>query len=462
MALHSSQPFSPFAAPKLDTSTGAGRNAHLFRPPQTPATTTSTSYASAPDTGDYFSQSGRGRLRAERTHSNAFATPYSAGANDWTDVSGGRDRMLASTDAMSPGPLVNTRYQLAGGFDTPTLAATAQFEDTAMYSDTNFRRRWSDRGGPRRTGSVVDGPLARERNGRGRILPQSPDDEPDSSWSKLVLGTLGFVAGKMWSLCRDGAFRGFYAGGGKGYDLPAPYADSALGAHDSHGRQLHQPPSSYLPSEEEFLGDFEQDNTPRGPSKRLRTESGGGWVMIGSEDVRERSPRLSSRKTSSTAVPRLSTLRPTASRASSRRSLVPFTRKPSSHTSYTGSPTPHAPQSRPSTAGSTHPGLSRQASTASTRSPNNPTRSPSEPRPRPDGLQGATLTPEQQQYLSRKERQDREADKSMRNMGRQLRSLIKQGKEALGAKVGVEDVGDVDLVDEGFDEGKWEMGSGRW
>ncbi|KAK4993073.1 hypothetical protein LTR28_001161, partial [Elasticomyces elasticus] len=66
------------------------------------------------------------------------------------------------------------------------------------------------------------------------------------------------------------------------------------------------------------------------------------------------------------------------------------------------------------------------------------------------------------QYLSRKERQDREADKSMRNMGRQLRSLIKQGKEALGAKVEVEDVGDVDLVDEGFDEGKWGMGSERW
>jgi hypothetical protein len=45
----------------------------------------------------------------------------------------------------SPPPLVNTKYELVGGMDTPTAAIAARIEaDENDYSDVGFRRGLGD------------------------------------------------------------------------------------------------------------------------------------------------------------------------------------------------------------------------------------------------------------------------------------------------------------------------------
>ena len=68
---------------------------------------------------------------------------------------------------------------------------------------------------------------------------------------------------------------------------------------------------------------------------------------------------------------------------------------------------------------------------------------------------GSPLSPEAQQYITRRERQDRDADKSMRKMSRQVEDLIRQGQAALGTRFEIEDDG-AGLTDEGFEEGDGE------
>ncbi|GAB7351941.1 hypothetical protein MBLNU459_g2477t1 [Dothideomycetes sp. NU459] len=413
----------------------SGLHGNIFQPPRTPAS--ASPYLSATAFAPHQELSVT--RKRSRTNSIKADVPVTPGYFDH------RKQSWATHDAsgaLSPAPLANTQYSLAGGFDTPTLAATSHYDNDDLAGERDFRSRWdSDTSStPVHNTFAVHGPLSRERNGRARVSSgYHQNQSAEHGWGKFVLGIVGGVAGTVWNFCRESAFRGFYAGGGEGFSFAKP--TNLQPNFDAYYRSTTPLPGRF-PHEDEFMGDFEQDNTPPRPSKRIHTDTGAGWVMVNHDlDTRDASPRLSVRKVSSNGIPRLSSpTRSSASRASSRRSLVPISRRTSSHTTHAGAPmsldafTP---------AFSSH---ERRASTASTRSPVQHHRRGSTIRPSTPN--GTPLSPDAQRFISRRDKQDRDADKSMRKMSRQVQDLIRQGQAALGTKFEVEDD-----TDEGFEEG---------
>ncbi|KAK0289166.1 hypothetical protein LTR54_011718 [Friedmanniomyces endolithicus] len=430
--------------PSYNTTSGApGRNAHLFRPPQSPAPTLPTpNFASATD---YFSSAGsRKRSRPDSAYS-ADTTETLGQTPGWLQCPTPDDRGYGSASASVYGQgtmMVNERYTLAGGLDTPGLQATAEMEQRDWHSGRDCRGRRDDgdtAGGTYGARPQLSGPLARERNGVAR-LPSSPNGEAPASWTGLAFS----IVGKVFTFGTS-VVKGFYAGGGTGYNLKQSPLRGALIGQEACSTPL---PGAW--HDDEFLGDFEQDNpqaptagaATRPPNKRRQTDKD-SWVMVGTPSVVEQSPR---RKASSTALACNNNLavRPTASRASSRRSLAPLPRRQSSCIAYsTGSPAPIPV-----------PHHERRASIAPTRVQSRPSSSGSNPggAHAVKAINGyahananaslAYVSPEAGKLLRRREKQDRRADAAIGDMSRKLAELIRQGKQALGTKVTVEEGGE--------------------
>ncbi|KAI5205744.1 hypothetical protein E4T39_02942 [Aureobasidium subglaciale] len=428
--------------PFLEQQSGA-LHSNVFRPPGTPGISHVDTMALAATPSQDRPALTRKRSRASSSKPNASAPLSYAMRDTW------------AAQAMSPAPLANEHYTLDYKFDTPTLAASARHDDLAAERD--FRWKWDSGDSPEQEAAHVPGLLARERNGKGRSvsytsMASTSDGFDTKGWGGFALKLVGGVVGKVWHFCRANAFGGFYAGSGRGYDF-------------AQATQLPNPlPAQYATND--FFGDFEQDNTPERSLKRQQTES--GWVMV---DSNPDAPRPSNRKISADNLTHLG-----ATRASSRRALSSVTRRgPSRQTSYTGSPQAQsrldvfsqAFADRSATAASAVPNVCT-ASTASTRStvPLRPTfgvnRSPAispvrtsfgvDRRSSIASGNGDNLSPDAQRFLHRIEKKDRDADKSMRKLDRQIQDLIRQGQAALGTKFEVES-DDTDFHD---DEVDWE------
>ncbi|THV73097.1 hypothetical protein D6D19_00395 [Aureobasidium pullulans] len=418
--------------------TSGGLHNNIFRPPRTPGMSHLDTMGFAATPSQDKPALTRKRSRANSNKANTSA-PLSYPSRDaWT------------SQAMSPAPLANELYTLDYKFDTPTLAAASRHDDFAGERD--FRWKWDTSDlSPEQEVAYMPGLLSRERNGKGRTvsytsMASASDGAEPRGWGGFAMKLVGGVVGKVWHFCREKAFSGFYAGAGQGYGF-------------AHATQLPTPLPGQYPSND-FFGDFEQDNTPERSNKRQHTES--GWVMV---DSNPDAPRPSNRKTSSEDLTHLG-----ATRASSRRALSSVTRRgPSRQTSYTGSPQAQSRLDVFSQAFTDHSTSTSTASTASTRSTapfrpavgihRSPVASPIRTSFGPDrraslasSANGETLSPDAQRFLHRKERQERDVDKSMRKMSRQIEDLIRQGQVALGTKFEVES-DDTDYADDNDD---WE------
>lgn len=433
---------------------------NMFRPPLTPG----SPYLTSPELAV-----ARKRTRADSSIKVNTAIAHGAFAN-------GQDSWISNDTARatSPAPLANPRYTLAGGFDTPTLAAAAYYDKVGEFEESQFRQRWDNTKTsptPNQDDLTTQGPLARERNGHSRLSSSTSSssryqtDQNQSAapgWGRFVFSLASTVAGKVLHFCRESAFRGFHAGTGKGYDFSEPTQLDVDHSWDGYSRSTTPIPGQY-PRERDFSGDFEQDNRAlqqqqeqQRSAKRLHTETGSGWVVVDSNlETRETSPRVTARKVSNPLLAAMD--KPTtssASRASSRRSLIPVSRRTttSSQVSQFGSPL-HPQQIHLEAPYSLSPAFmaqhhDRRASTASTRSPLQHARNTS----RPSSATASPLSPQAQKVLAKRERRDKEAEKSMRKMSRQLQDLIRQGQAALGTRYEIEDTD----IDEGFEDGDGE------
>lgn len=190
--------------------------------------------------------------------------------------------------------------------------------------------------------------------------------------------------------------------------------------------------------DEDFIPDYmsRDHNTSPRPAKKIQRIKGEGelrasWVLVSSTpSSRERSPfRIAARKVPTASSPErrpaTASARPVTSKAG-RRPILPASRP--SLTSLAGSPVLHP---------------SRPASFASPRSPGaTPIKS------------GKVLSPEAKLYAAKVRKRELEDDASIKRFNQQLKAMIKEGKEALGTKVEVDDeVGG--MVDEGYAEGEY-------
>jgi hypothetical protein len=223
---------------------------------------------------------------------------------------------------------------------------------------------------------------SRKRSRRDSCIVSPSADSPSLStptgWGRTVIKAVG----KVLDLCWTGAFRGFYAGGGQGYDMPA---STTL-------ESSWQPSTS--PSNEKEIYNNPYCSTPV-PGQYPEDEIDRSWVVVpesadpfvGGSDLP--SPSLRSRRAFQVSSPR-------------RRPAV----------------------------------MPRLAKKASYAGPQSPTKSQGSPSPR---LRDGPASTDMQRQAAKMRRKERDEDASIQRLNKQLQAMIREGKEALGTTVVVED-----------------------
>ena len=271
--------FQPHGGFNLDTSTRPSQplHANIFRPPPSP---TASSYNLAKSTGSLFSDISMsnaqhaGTAKRKRTRTRE-STPLGWRMN----VDEGRE------DERSR----EFRYTLAGQISTtpagaPVGAENGLLEDS-VYSDVDYRRAL----GPM-TPLDAESPSIHG-------LANAPSA---AAWSLFSLQTIGDMVGKVWEFCKKGAFQGFHAGGGQGYnvngatvtettgnpwgpeqDAPAQPAEGTPMAQDS---PAYFPQPVYAPYSPVYHEPDTPDSTPRPAAKRRQVSANKdelrNWVVV--------------------------------------------------------------------------------------------------------------------------------------------------------------------------------------
>lgn len=286
------------------------------------------------------------------------------------------------SEAASFSPLIQSDYRKTSGSDG--FHASAELD----YRPNRYRESFLP---PSLDGSV-ESVVNQEAQGASRkrsrrdscVASPSTDGTSDTptrvGWGRTVIKAVG----KVSDLCWSGAFRGFYAGGGQGYDMQA-------GSPAQFNPNWQSPPTSSAEKDRFY-------RTPI-PGQYPDEEIERNWVVIPTEPAdpfvgndNANSPSLRARRVHQASSPR-------------RRPAV-------------------------------MPRSNKRATTSSLR-PSTPTRTPGLASPRSrDGPGSADM----QRYAAQLQRKEREEDASIRRLNKQLQAMIREGKEALGTTVEVDDL----------------------
>ena len=225
------------------------------------------------------------------------------------------------------------------------------------------------------------------------------------SWSQSVIN----VVGRVWSFCWSGAFRGFHAGGGRGYHMPAGSApqlneeSSPSRQHTSTEKPAAAPATPYTASDYYFT---HHESTPVPGQYPDDSEIQKNWVVVPTDG------------------------------AADCFSFDVENSRPSTPTKrgHHISDAPGSPQSRHKSA--TAPRLGKRISLSGQ---STPTRIPMLS-PGGGKVRQSPVSVETQRYVAQMRRMEREEDASLRRLNRQLQTMIKEGKQALGTQVEIDDL----------------------
>ncbi|KAI9799407.1 MAG: hypothetical protein M1833_004107 [Piccolia ochrophora] len=457
--------------PKLDVNVGP--SSHLFRPPQTPSASSSLHLSSAALTSCPLESSSVAGRKRNRQNTSV----------DYLGDSASMISAARSVDPVSPLPFVSTRYTLAGGLDTPTGAVESAYERAeygGAMSDLDYRRAWNghrtfrmpERGSSYDQGyfgALPRGALSHERNGASR--PNCTNGQ--SGWGTLVFNVVGGVAGKVWSFCKAGAFRGFHAGGGQGYEVTPtaePMDDGEAWELTYESKRVDEDPfqasimDSTVPPGDYIEDYIPLDQTPPRAAKRIQRGKGEGelrghWILVSSSasaspyaheegsplhrrPPRKTRPSLYRQSTYDSHGTRL--LATPSPRFSASRASAANMSQPASASMHSQPCASFASPRRPTSASKP---TSIPVSRAKTKSSYRPMSPKKDTRPRtPTSTKPPSTTtsptPQQQHLLNKRRRAEREANANMARWNSQLKDLIREGKEALGARVVVDFEGD--------------------
>ncbi|ROT42975.1 hypothetical protein SODALDRAFT_327136 [Sodiomyces alkalinus F11] len=367
----------------------------IFRPPISSSSAASSMHlvqSAASLVSENASSAMQAKRKRDRKESSREHTPL----QEWSDANmnmnidslGSHTPHLDTPGAGRRERAISGRYTLAGQLETPGGGGGGGGLEDSLYSDSDYRRAL----GSKRPFAEAESPA----NGHPHLLVK-PDHQAGSNegWSKLAFNTIGGVVGKFWEFCKTGAFKGFYAGGGKGYALndhntinsngqqAVPTWDSrtANGANmqavqntDGYFPSFNPssvtdhtvpggfPQSDYAPYSPECFENTTPESTPSQPAaKRRQLDEGDelrrNWIVVDepTSTRKKNNPRPISRMSARTTPSRNS--RPSIN--TGRRISVPVSRLSSSAAAAAAaSPrrTAHANHNRISHAGS--PGLS--------------------------------------------------------------------------------------------------------
>jgi hypothetical protein len=464
----------------------------LFLPPTSPSATSSLSRTHSPTAQTFACNDFGSRKRARRndySSESILTTPRQATARTKINASSARSSAIYSPDTESPASFINTSYNLAGGLDTLSAARLEDEERReADLRELDYRpnrmtlpaRQESISYFPRTPALPVGEGLAGHKRGRS-------NDQP--GWGKVVVNLVGGVAGKVFNFCWNSAFRGFQAGGGQAYRMSSNTPtiveqstwmsvgekDDVFNKNYEAGSYQHMAPVPGQFPEDGFIHDYmshpqayraDELSTPVPYGDEGRSTLKGNWVLVSNTDgaiERDQSPLCSSPKIprARSSNPRRPPGRTLLSTAGSRPRLTPsrpslagspgsYLNRPASFASPRGSPG----RSRGSEADPVFPGKAERRRSKS---------SMSSPRRTAEGASKQSFdtpaSPDVQRFEKKIRRKERKEDESIQRLNKQLQDMIKEGKEALGTTVEIEDDPD---EDEGYGEGTEVMAASKW
>lgn len=391
--------------PKLDLS---GAQSQLFQLPQTPSASSSL-YRSI--------STSRKRARYDPSQNHR---------HDMTSSEREKPTLYDSftfDDGASPTPLVNTEYRLAGGREQPRNPFESGVGEPSTELD--FRpSRYHQLGSSATThhpiddsveslsspaGTTTAGGNSRKRSRRDSVVGEDAGSA-SVGWGRTVIN----VVGKVLDFCWTGAFRGFYAGGGRGYDLSSGTSPHRDGHQTGDGHWE----STVSPTEKETTGFA--TSTGCGGNHEFRLFPGHfpddeiqrNWVVV--EDGGSGSGGLNEPGSSTPSMRRVAH-RKTMGSTYVRRRPIAVPRPGKRVTTGWSSP------ARPAT-----PNRSQASS---------PTKSKDSP-----------ASVEAQRFAAQRRRIERQEDASLRRLNRQLQAMIQEGKAALGSRVEIDEVDEADEV----------------
>ncbi|KAG5928901.1 hypothetical protein E4U53_002561 [Claviceps sorghi] len=500
----------------------------LFCPPASSAS--SSTYAQPPrSSGEALSK--RKRAREDIRHFEFASTRGDGALFDHGELNNNNPSTLLVSPAGRHVAQSGRSYILAGQLDAPSGGPVdGELLAESTSSDTDYRKAL----GSKRSRDDLD---AAQTSGPTSLfhLPQHPKP-PSTGWSTLAFSTLGDVVGRMWEFCKTGAFKGFHAGGGRGFEPPSgqavlpangagAIADLSRHSHDNHdGDQGQQRIPGHFPEgdcyhDQGANAEFKLRGGASTPSvhsaKRRQTaamgELGRNWVVVeDGESVEDTSgistPRRSSYSSSSlrnrnqgpSAVTGRRISSPSHRRTSGRLAdAAPYRAPPRTpiFNTFTGAATAASPpctaeHSRPGSSASfaspRHASPTKSAGMTSTiaasiasptpgtsatprghrrrRSTNGSQQilthsrtqsgaSTASSRGAADDVENSPrLTPEAKQLAARRQREERDTDVKIAAFNKQLKDMIRQGKEALGTTIEVDGEGGEDVEDGGWED----------
>lgn len=393
----------------------------------------------------------------DRRHDSGLSTPQDMSA------SYAESDLVTPSSAPSPAPFVNEKYHIVGGLDTPSASRAALFDRQAEDGvGWDYRsRRFRGRNEP--ASYFPETPF--EPSGEPNFKKRHYSSSDRAGWGKLMVNLVGGVINFCWSK----TFRGFAAGGGGAYDINGctlspveeiswtdvqPNEDVFSSQYNGQSQDMESAPGRF--PEESFIQDYMSHPESHHamelstPTKYDANADGdlNKWVFVGESDYRpgESSPNRASRKTPRSTEASLSKTVSRASVAGRRPKLTAHRPSPISSPAFNidrsasyASPrsSPRSPELTPTTTSrrskshaSFHQSPHKAASRASLATP---------------------TTPEVAEYERRIKMRDSRENAKINRANRQLQDMIREGKEALGTKVQVADVSDME--DEGYVEG---------
>ncbi|KAG8531590.1 uncharacterized protein KY384_003220 [Bacidia gigantensis] len=311
----------------------------------------------------------------------------------------------------SPVSLAGTRYRLAPGSRAATISSTGQKyppQDHASPQFLSTRRRLIDS----ESDSLDMGTPETVSSDKSQHQIPNPPNLRDGVGNAIY--RFAGVAGKVWQNWSS-TFRGFYSGGGQGFDMRAmPYNENEKSSQwdfvmqENYWRNDDEIPATpgkfpqedYIPN---YWSQGLQDQASTPPRKRNKRDPDmtTNWVIVGN------TPH------SKNASPSRSVSKKVASSPGSTKRASPRSRRP------------QPPTTQPSFAAS--PRLrSDRASYASPRSA-----SP---------VRDSPVSAEVQKHAARIRKKEAEEDARLKVFNQQLKVMIREGKEALGTRFEVEEI----------------------
>ncbi|RMZ79225.1 hypothetical protein DV737_g3479, partial [Chaetothyriales sp. CBS 132003] len=386
--------------------------------------------------------------------------PRLNGVCEATRISHGPQPLGENDGPPSPAPLVNTDYRIAGGLDTPRAEGAGADEASDWELERDLRvNRFNQQPSP-----TSDSFFPHTPQHPGHSAEECGDMAvpPKTGWSHTLWNLTGSVAGKLINFCWTTAFHGFHAGGGRGYhmqlDTPTVAAsetswpDIADDVFDARfrgrGRGTTPIPGEF-PAHDSVqdhwsrVGRWQEAETPLQAAK----DPGGSslrrnWVMVASPSDRRSASTSPARKKHRPSTATGISARPLARPSYSTRARRPI-RTPTGGASYA------SPRASIGSASSSYASASSFRPVPSDHGGGGGRYKSSYASPRQSDQRPPQSSPKSSDVLrfEKKLRHDgqRQSD-SIKRMNERMQLLLREGQQALAAKIDVSDPVD----DEGY------------